>query len=300
MSRKLEDTTIYSFPHAFINRKGEPILVTTLNEDRHSRLTEMYLAYQPRNSFQGLPPIQDEACRSWVRHMIDTGINLVALSFTQGVVGHIALFPINDLVCEMLVVVSRELQNTGIGTELVRCSVQLSEEMEFEKMRLSVETTNTRARHVYKKCGFEYRSDDRGGEVDMVVDLKRYRETVSASVKTVMNRDVISIRADEPCESAVAIFLNSRVASLPVVDNQGEVIGIISKTDFMVPSQLGKKVSDVLTREVLTVQEGCAIAKVIRMLQSKRVRAIPVVDRDKKLVGVVGRTDILSYYVEHF
>lgn len=299
MNGKLKESTIYSFPHAFISKREEAILITTLDDKRCQRLIEMYLAYQPRNSFQGLPPIQDQACVKWVQQMIGNGINLVALSFGEGVVGHIVLLPITDLVCEMLVVVSPPFQDTGIGTELVRCSVQLSDEIGFERIRLSVEAANVRARHVYKKCGFEYLSDDRAGEVEMALDLKRYRDTVSVSVGGVMNKGVISIRAGESCRAAVEIFVNSHVASLPVVDNDDRLIGIITKSDLMVPSKIDKKVSDVLTREVLTVREECAIAKVIRMLQSKKVRSIPVVDRGKKLVGIIGRTDVLVYYAKH-
>ena len=296
MDARLKNSTIYNYPHAFINKKEDPILVTTLNDERCQRLIEMYLAYQPRNSFQGLPPVQDRPCVQWVQHMIANGVNLVALSFGEGVVGHVALFPINDLVCEMLVVVSPPLQNTGIGTELVRCSIQLSDEIGFEKIRLSVEATNLRARHVYKKCGFEYLSDERMDEVDMAVDLKRYRDAVNVSVDTIMNKQVIAVCADEPCRNVLENFLTSHLGSLPVVDKKGELIGIVSKTDLMLPSKIDKRVGDILTRQVLTVQEGCPVVRVIRMLQSKKVRSIPVVDRNMKLVGVVGREDVLAYY----
>lgn len=299
MSGSIQDTTIYSYPYAFINKNGEPILITTLTDARCHRLIEMYLAYRPRNSFQGLPPIQDEAVVQWVQHMIGNGLNLVALSFGEGVVGHVAIFPVNNLVCEMLVVVSPTLQNTGIGTELVRCSSQLSDEIGFEKIRLTVQSSNIRARHVYRKCGFEYLSDDRGGEVDMALDLKHYRDTVNVNVAGIMNRDVLTVRADLPCKAALEIFLTSPVGSLPVIDKEGVLVGILSKTDLMLPSKIAKKVGDVLTRDVLTVREGCAVAKVIRMLQSKKLRAIPVIDRNRKLVGVVGRRDILAYYARN-
>jgi len=299
VSFDLEDTTIHSYPYAFINKKGEAIVVTTLDAKQCQRLIDMYLAYQPRNSFHGLPPITDEACVAWARHMIDTGVNLIARSFGEGIVGHNVLFPINERVCEMLVVVSPQFQNIGIGTELVRCSIQLSHELGFEKIQLSVESTNVRARHVYKKCGFEYLSKERGSEVDMAIDLKRYRDRLNVSVAEVMNRDVISIHWDESCRAALEIFLNSHVAALPVIDNNEELIGIISKSDLMVPSQIGKKVTDVLTRDVLTVREGCVVARVIRLLQSKKVRSIPVVGRNKKLVGIIGRKDILAYYAKH-
>jgi len=298
MNRTVEETTIYSFPHAFISKKGEPILVTALDEKRCERLIEMYLAYEPKGSFHGLPPMKDEACVKWVRHMIQNGINLVALSFGEGMVGHVALFPANDRLCEMLVVVSPPLQNTGIGTELVRCSVQVAHEIGFESIELSVETTNVKARHVYKKCGFEYRSPDHAREVDMVLDLKRYRDTVNITVAEIMNTRVITIDPDQPCKAALETFLTSHLGTLPVVDGDGKLVGIISKTDLLLPSKIAKRVSDILTRQVITVRGESPIAKVVRMFQSTKVRCIPVVDREMKLVGVVGRQDVLAHYAK--
>ena len=152
---RAEESTIYRKPRAFITKKGEAILIRMLDEKTCQGLIAMYLAFQPRNSFQGLPPVTDEACTKWVQHMIGNGINIVALSFGDGVVGHAALFPMDNEVCEMFVVVSPPFQNSGIGTQLTRCSVQLAYEIGFDRIWLPVESTNVRARHVYKKCGFE-------------------------------------------------------------------------------------------------------------------------------------------------
>ena len=294
-----EESTTDRFAHGFINRKGEPILVTTLDDKRSRRLIEMYLSFQPRNSFQGLPPISDTACEEWVKQMIRTGVNLVALSFEEGVVGHVALFPISGEKSEMLVVVSPPFQNTGIGTELVRCAIQLSDELGFEELQITVEATNVRARHVYKKCGFEYLLYEHVGEVEMALDLKRHRDTMNVSVAKIMNRDVLAVRNDEPCRVALGIFLDHHIGSLPVISAEGKLVGIISKTDLMLPSNIGRKVGDVLTREVLTVQEGCPIGKVIRMFQVRKIRGIPVVDCGSRLIGIVGREDVLAYYAEN-
>ena len=299
MDPRAEGSTIHRVPHAFINKKGEAILIKTLDEKTCEGLQKMYLTFQPRNSFQGLPPLTDAACTKWVEHMVQSGINLVALSFGEGVVGHTALFSINEQACEMLVVVYPRFQDTGIGTQLTRCSVQLAYEMGFERIWLPVEATNVRAKHVYKKCGFEYIDATDAREVEMTLDLKRYHDVVNVSVAGIMNRNVIAIRADQSCRAALEIFLSKRVASLPVVDSHGELIGIISETDLMLPANIDKNVGDVQTREALAVREGCMIAKVIRMFESKRIRCIPVVDANKKLVGVVGRKDVLAYYAKH-
>jgi hypothetical protein len=55
-------STISHLPQAFINKRGEAIVSQMLDEKTCEGLIKMYLDYQPRNSFQGLPPITDQAC----------------------------------------------------------------------------------------------------------------------------------------------------------------------------------------------------------------------------------------------
>ena len=174
MKTELANTTIHNSPHAFTNNKGDPILITTLDESRHQQLIDMYLAYESRNSFGGLPPIRDEVCVQWVEKMVATGINLVALSFDEDVVGHAALFPIDERMCEILVVVSPPNQKMGIGTELIRCSIQIAHELGVKTIRLVVDVGNHVARHVYEKCGFEYLTHDLSCELDMALDVHRH------------------------------------------------------------------------------------------------------------------------------
>jgi CBS domain-containing protein/RimJ/RimL family protein N-acetyltransferase len=295
---RAEEATLYRKPRAFISKKGEAILIRLLDEKACQGLVAMYLAFQPRNSFQGLPPVSDEACTQWVHHMIGNGINIAALSFGDGVVGHAALYPMDNVVCELFVVVSPPFQNIGIGTQLTRCSIQLAYEIGFDRIWLPVESRNVRARHVYRKCGFKNLDGDLR-DLEMGLNLKRYHELVQSAVAGIMNKNVITICSNQSCKEALDIFVNKRVASLPVVDEHGELRGIISETDLMFPSNIPRNVSDIETMEVVTVREDCTIAQVVRMFESKRIRCIPVVDGCKKLVGVVGRKDVLAYYAKH-
>ena len=63
---------------------------------------------------------------------------------------------------------AQSYQNLGIGTELVRSCVDLAGELGFERIWWPVDATNVRARHIYRKCGFEYVSNQQGRELDMV------------------------------------------------------------------------------------------------------------------------------------
>lgn len=296
MKIDLADTTVHNFPRAFINRGGEAILIRTLEPKQHALLIDMYLAFEPRGSFCGLPPTSDKACTQWARGMIDSAANLIAVSFEDGVVGHAALFGIDGQECEILVVVSPPDQKIGIGTELTRCLIQLADELGFERIRLSVEASNHVARHVYQKCGFCYSNRGLVDELDMALDLKSYRSSLAVSVREIMNREVITIRREMPCRDVLELFLEKGIATLPVVDESNHLKGILAETDLLVEDNIDKKVSEVLTREVVSVQEGYSVANVISLFRSRKLRCIPVLDRHMVLVGVVGRRDILAHY----
>jgi RimJ/RimL family protein N-acetyltransferase len=198
--------TVRCLPRGFSAKNGMCCQLRLLPTDAGQRLIDMYLAFQPRNCFQGLPPIKDAVCVKWVQDMLRTGIHLTAekgispicaqhpegghrrealvggkldLSPFPPIVGHAALFPINAQKCEMLVVVCPGLQNVGIGTELVQSCIDLADELGFQRIWLPVDATNVRARHVYRKCGFEYVSNPQGREMDMACEVRRWRRTAA-------------------------------------------------------------------------------------------------------------------------
>jgi RimJ/RimL family protein N-acetyltransferase len=163
---------IESLPRDFCTKDGQTLWLELLQANMHRSLVDAYLAFQPRNSFQGLPPPKDEVCVRWVEGMIQTGINVTAHGSDGGIAGHTALFPINDHKCEMLVVVWPRFQNIGIGTELTRTCEQMARELGFERIWLPVDSTNVRARHIYAKCGFENVSRQPSRELIMVYNVR--------------------------------------------------------------------------------------------------------------------------------
>jgi RimJ/RimL family protein N-acetyltransferase len=165
--------SIRSFPRNFSAKNGKRLRLQLLDQSLERRFVERYLAFQPRNSFQGLPPLKDEVCAKWAEEMISTGINLVAICPREGIVGHAALFPIDRYRCELLLVVWPQYQNLGIGTALTEGCVQVADELGFRQIWLPVDATNLRARHIYAKCGFEYASQRQSRELDMVCDIAR-------------------------------------------------------------------------------------------------------------------------------
>ena len=228
-------TSLYHSPRAFIDKRGEPVMIMFLSEKRHDKFTNMYLDYEPKASFNGLPPVQKEQCISWTKNMLDTAINVVAVSFEDGIVAHTALFPMQNGLCEFFIVVKPSHQQVGIGTQLTRCAIQVAYEMNYKGIWLCVESRSRVARHVYSKCGFVMEGDalDENDELEMTCDLSAYGQIQSTPIKSIMNTNVITISKNMSCVEAMRKCLDSRVSSFPVVDSKKRIQGILSQTDLI-------------------------------------------------------------------
>lgn len=143
--------------------------------------------------------------------------------------------------------------------------------------------------------------------------------------KDIMNKDVISVRAEDKVEDLVKILLNSGISGVPVVDDQGSVVGIVSEADLIYPEKslhlpafipildgivflesfkklekeirkmTAYKIKDVMNKNVITVKEDTEVERVVNILLDKKINRVPVVDDDNKLVGIITRSNILRH-----
>lgn len=137
-------------------------------------------------------------------------------------------------------------------------------------------------------------------------------------VKDVMAGAVSSVSPETPLHEVVELLLRRNVKALPVVDRGRRVVGIITGGDLLARGDLGLRLSvkgeldpvtlrerlrallesrktarDVMTRHVQTVATETDFAAVIRLMADHHVKRLPVVDHDRKLVGIVSRADVL-------
>ena len=90
--------------------------------------------------------------------------------------------------------------------------------------------------------------------------------------------------------------------SVPVVDDQDSLLGLVTEFDLLRAIQEGKNLRNVTAREVMTphvvaVNEEMPVMDLIALLQERHLIRVPVV-QGKKLIGIVARRDVLFGYVK--
>jgi CBS domain-containing protein len=113
------------------------------------------------------------------------------------------------------------------------------------------------------------------------------------------NSNVFTIKRDDSVQAALEIMAREKISSLPVVDDQGQLIGIISERDYIrkaVPERKAPwdvKVNDLMTENVLTVKQSDLLQECMKIMTSNRIRHLPVMN-DDSLLGILSISDVVS------
>jgi acetoin utilization protein AcuB len=131
-----------------------------------------------------------------------------------------------------------------------------------------------------------------------------------APVHDWMTRAPVVVRADAPVAVAVDLLRAGKIRHLPVVDETGRLVGIVTDRDLrqlvfdpMVQEALGEtavtlsgfKVREVMTWGVVSVRPDTDLRAAARLMRERKLGALPVV-RDGAVVGILSETDVLAAF----
>ena len=117
-----------------------------------------------------------------------------------------------------------------------------------------------------------------------------------------MSTQLFSTSPDKYAYEAVDKMYENKVSAL-LVEEGGEYVGIITKTDWMFPVLKGEcdpkavKISSVMTKIANTIDENQTIAEACSIIETKKIRHIPVI-RNNKIVGMFSVKDLEKYYLQ--
>jgi IMP dehydrogenase len=110
-----------------------------------------------------------------------------------------------------------------------------------------------------------------------------------------MIMDPITLNESANLGDALNIMKEYKVGGIPITDEQGILKGIITNRDLRFQKDTTRSVSAIMTREnLVTAQEGITLSKAEEILQEYKIEKLPIINKDRKLIGLITYKDILK------
>ena len=138
----------------------------------------------------------------------------------------------------------------------------------------------------------------------------------------IMTQDVVTVNKNQPISDLAIIFIENHFNGVPVLDNTGKVVGVVTQGDLIeqnknlhIPTVIalfdavlflesekkfeddlkkltGSKIEDIYHKNLITVSPDTYLSEIITIMAEKDIHTLPVLDGDK-LIGIIGKQNII-------
>lgn len=140
------------------------------------------------------------------------------------------------------------------------------------------------------------------------------------TVGDIMIKNVISVNENSDIDNAIRLLSDNKISGMPVLDDNNAVKGFISSSDILFMTGMvknhtfkdtlrhllgepfphanvnnAKKVKDIMNFPAITISTDIEIKQVSRLLLEKRIKRLPVIDENSKLIGIISTEDIVKH-----
>lgn len=106
--------------------------------------------------------------------------------------------------------------------------------------------------------------------------------------------DPITLHEDATIGDALRLMKENKIGGIPIVDNGKKLVGILTNRDLRFETAHSRKVSEVMTKELITAPEGTDMKKAGSILRQYKIEKLPVIRKDGTLIGLITYRDILQ------
>ncbi len=106
--------------------------------------------------------------------------------------------------------------------------------------------------------------------------------------------DPVTVNEDALVSDALNLMKEFKIGGIPVINNEMDLVGIVTNRDLRFERNQKRPIKDIMTKEVITTSEFTDFDKAADILQQHRIEKLPVVNKDKKLVGLITYRDIIK------
>jgi CBS-domain-containing membrane protein len=140
------------------------------------------------------------------------------------------------------------------------------------------------------------------------------------TVRDVMTEDVLVVRLSTPFKEVARVLADRGISALPVLDGDDRLAGVVSEADLLYKEEFGKQearfrllaspderaarskatadvAGQLMTSPAVTIGPDAALVQAAKVMDQHRVKRLPVVDADGRLIGIVSRADLLKTFL---
>jgi CBS-domain-containing membrane protein len=159
------------------------------------------------------------------------------------------------------------------------------------------------------------------------MNLRKPEGAKMLKARDIMTREVITVKPDTTVEELARILMEHHISGVPVVDDAGELVGIVTENDLInkekrlhiptvvrifdafiylesskrfeedIRKMVATKVGDICSMEVVTVEEDTPLAEIATIMSEKDIHLLPVM-KEGRMAGIIGKEDIVRAVTE--
>ena len=128
---------------------------------------------------------------------------------------------------------------------------------------------------------------------NMSIDAQAREVAIVKRAENGMIYDPVTIQKGRTVSDALGMMAEYHIGGIPVVDEEGHLVGIVTNRDLRFERRLDKKIDEVMTKEnLVTTHQQTDLNAAAEILQANKIEKLPVVDKDNRLVGLITYKDI--------
>ena len=123
-------------------------------------------------------------------------------------------------------------------------------------------------------------------------------DTEKATVRDYMTKDVFTVKYDTLNNDVIKLMKQTKHDGYPVVDEEGQIVGIITAYDLLLKDWVTNQVSGIMSTDVIVAREDMHINDASRVMFRHGISRLPVVDKQRHVKGIMTNTDIVRSHIE--
>lgn len=129
---------------------------------------------------------------------------------------------------------------------------------------------------------------------DQAAQIRKVKRSESGMIQ-----DPVTLFNSATIGDAMKIMSDNKIGGIPVIDNSGKLLGIVTNRDLRFEKDFKKPVINVMTpfKNVITAQKGITLKQAEEILQEHKIEKLPILDKTNKLVGLITYKDIIKIKV---